>query len=173
MTVFATLSPVEADPVLGPLVQSFLSCVCAELTAAGRKPCVCCLVWGDTPPPAEFCDCDTCEDGSGQAWVRVVRLDPAAVGNRLTTMKCQPIRLRAWIEAGVYRCVPTGDASGPVTCDERTDSTWGLLRDARALRTAVACCEALRPHRMEFMSSEPMGVLGGCTGTTIQFTLDL
>jgi hypothetical protein len=173
MSTPATLTPEQADPVLGPMLQSFLACVCAELAASGRPPCACCLVWGDTPPPADFCNCECEGDGSGQAWVRVVRMDPAAVGNRLTTMKCQPIRLRAWIEAGVYRCVPTGDEHGPPTCDERTDSALGLIRDARSLLTAVACCPALRPHRMEFMSADPMSALGGCSGTNIQFTLDL
>lgn len=166
------LTPEQADPVLGPKLQSFLACVCAELAAAGRPVCHCCLVWGASKPPADYCDCD-CEDGSGQAFVRVVRLDPQSTGNRTQTMKCQPVRVRAWIEAGVYRCVPVGDESGPPTCDERTDSAWGFIRDARALRSAVACCDALKRDRIEFMSQDPADVSGGCSGVSLQFTLDV
>jgi hypothetical protein len=87
-------------------------------------------------------------------------------------MKCQPIRVRAWIEAGVYRCVPVGGEEPP-TCDERTESAWGFIRDARALRTAVACCDALKKDRIEFMSQDPSSVSGGCSGVSVQFTIDL
>jgi len=166
------LTPEQADPVLGPKLQSFLACVCAELADAGRPVCHCCLVWGATRPPADYCDCD-CADGHGQAYVRVVRLDPQSTGNRTTMMKCQPVRVRAWVEAGVYRCVPTGDGGEPVTCDERTESAWGFIRDARALRAAVACCDALKKDRIEFMSQDPADVSGGCSGVSVQFTLDL
>lgn len=174
MTTPAPPSPVEADPQIGPLVQSFLACVCAELHASGRPVCECCLVWGDSIPPADFCDCD-CAGGHGQAWVRVVRLDPAATGNRTAAMKCQPIRLRVWLEAGVYRCVPAvgADGTSPPSCDDRSDSAWGFIQDARSLRRAVACCEALKDRRVEFMSQEPTGVRGGCSGLTTQFTIDL
>lgn len=166
------LAPEDADPVLGPKLQSFLACVCAELAAAGRPVCQCCIVWGDTRPPADFCDC-SCAAGSGQAFVRLVRLDPQATANRTAMMKCQPLRVRAWIEAGVYRCVPVGDNGQPPTCEERTESAWGFIRDARALRQAVACCDALKRDRIEFMSQDPYTVSGGCSGIGIQFTVDL
>lgn len=167
------LTPEQADPALGPKLQSFLACVCAELAAAGRPVCACCLVWGASKPPADFCDCE-CEGGaSGQAYVRVVRLDPQAIGNRTSVMKCQPMRVRAWIEAGVYRCVPVSQDGQPVSCEERTESAWGFLRDARALRAAAACCEALKRDRIEFISQDPADVAGGCSGVSLQFTLDL
>ncbi|MFC4328353.1 hypothetical protein ACFPC0_10995 [Streptomyces andamanensis] len=168
------LTPQDADPVLGPRLQSFLACVCAELAAAGRPVCNCCLVWGSTKPPADFCDCE-CEGGaSGQAWVRLVRLDPQNTQNRTQMMKCQPVRVRAWVEAGVYRCVPVGDDQGnPPTCEERTASALGFIADARALRQAVACCQALRRDRVEFISQDPADVSGGCSGVSVQFTLDL
>ena len=166
------LTPEQADPVLGPRLQSFLACVCAELADAGRPVCQCCLVWGASKPPADFCDCDCDGGANGQAYVRVVRMDPASTGNRTSMMKCQPIRVRAWIEAGVYRCVPTGGEE-PVSCEERTESAWGFLRDARALRAAVACCDALKNQRVEFISQDPADVSGGCSGVSLQFTLDL
>lgn len=168
------LSPADADPQLGPPLQSFLACVSAELAAAGRPVCQACLVWGDTQPPADFCDCD-CTGGSGQAWVRVQRLDPAATGNRIPMKKCQPMRVRAWLEAGVYRCAPTvaDDGTSAPTCEQRSDSAWGFLADARALRRAVACCDALRDRPLEFMSEEPVGMLGGCSGVYVTFTVDL
>jgi hypothetical protein len=166
------LTPEGADPVLGPKLQSFLACVCAELSAAGRPVCDCCLVWGAVAPPADFCACD-CDGGHGQAFVRVIRLDPQATSNRTAAMKCQPLRVRAWVEAGVYRCVPMGEDGEPPTCEERTESAWGFLRDARALRAAVACCNALKGDRIEFMSQDPANVSGGCSGVMIQFTVDL
>lgn len=168
------LSPADADPQIGELLQSFLACVCAELSAAGRPACVCCLVWGDTQPAADFCDCD-CEGGTGQAWIRVVRLDPAATNNRVQMKKCQPMRLRVWVEAGVYRCVPVvgPDGTSAPTCEERSESAWGFIKDARALRTAVACCDALGDRVIEFMGQDPIGNLGGCAGVALQFTVDL
>jgi hypothetical protein len=174
VTALTVPAPADADPALGAMLQSYMACVCAELTSAGRPPCACCLVWGDSPPPADFCACD-CADGSGQAWVRVVRWDPASISNRNTVgIKCQPFRLRVWLEAGVYRCVPAGDSQGnPPTCDQRSASAWGLINDARSLRKATECCQALDRRRLEFMTGDPMTVMGGCSGTSIQFTLDL
>ncbi len=165
-----TLTNPETD-----LLESFLACVCAELTFIGRRPTNCCLVWGDGPPPADFCDCTHPTGSTGHAWVRMIRMDPAATNNRTTTGKCQPMRLRMWVEAGVYRCTPTvaDDGVSAPTCTQRSDSARGFLRDARALRTAVACCDALKDHRMEFLSNDPLSISGGCSGTTIQFTLDL
>lgn len=167
------ITPEQADPVLGPKLQSFLACVCAELAAAGRPVCACCLVWGSTKPPADFCACECADGGHGQAYVRLVRLDPQATGNRNQTMKCQPIRVRAWVEAGVYRCVPLGDNGEAPTCEERSQSALGFIADARALRQAVACCDALRRERIEFISQEPADVSGGCSGVSVQFTIDL
>lgn len=174
MPVAAPPAPAEADPRLGPLLQSYLACVAAELTAAGRPPCAACLVWGDAQPSADFCDCD-CAGGHGQAWVRVVRIDPAAISNRTTTKKCQPLRVRVWIEAGVYRCVPTvaPDGVSAPTCEQRAASAWGLVADATALRASFACCDALKDHVKEFMSQDPIGNRGGCAGVMMQFTVDL
>ncbi|MEV6399983.1 hypothetical protein AB0M39_35215 [Streptomyces sp. NPDC051907] len=174
MAAPAPPAPEAADPQLGPLLQSFVACVAAELAAAGRPPCAACLVWGNSYPPADFCDCD-CANGHGQAWVRLVRLDPAATGNRIAMKKCQPVRVRAWVEAGVYRCVPTvgPDGSSAPTCEQRSAAAWGFLADARALRTAFACCEALGDRPKELMSEDPIGSLGGCAGVALQFTVDL
>ena len=166
--------PVDADPTLGPLLDRFLACVCAELAAAERPVCECCLVWGDSIPPADFCDC-ACGDGHGQAWVRVVRWDPANTTNRLDNKKCQTLRTRVWLEAGVYRCVASvaPDGQSAPTCEQRSADAWGLIRDAMALRQAFACCEALNDRVLEFMSEEPTGMQGGCSGVVIQFTVDV
>lgn len=174
MALLPAPAPADADPVFGPLLASFLACVCAELTAVGRAPCECCMVWGDTPPPADFCDCDCAGGGHGQAWVRLVQFDPVPDVERRGTARCQAMRERAWIEAGVYRCAPvTGpDGVSPPTCQDRTDTAWGMLQDARALRRAVACCQALRDRPLELVTQQPLGIRGGCTGVTIQFTLE-
>lgn len=167
-------APADADPVLGPMLNDFVACVCAELAAIGRPACQCCLVWGDTIPPADFCDCD-CNGGHGQAWVRVVRWDPPATVTPQLRRACVAWVTRVWIETGVYRCVPAvgpDGISGP-TCQDRTDSAWGFIADARALRTAGACCAALNGKTIEFMQEEPTGVAGGCSGVSLQFTIDL
>lgn len=167
-------SPEEADPFLGPLLERFTACVCAELAALGRPVCMCCLVFGDSYPPADYCDCD-CNGGHGQAWTRVIRWDPADTGNRTTMKKCQTLRTRVWIEAGVYRCVAAAapDGQSAPTCEQRTDDAWGLIQDARGLRMAYACCEALSGAVTEFMGLEPTGVQGGCSGVALQFTVDV
>lgn len=173
MTTPALLLPADADPVLGPVLDQFVACVCAELTAGGRPPCACCLVWGNTQPPADFCDC-SCDGGNGQAWVRVMRFDPAATNSPQVRRRCQPWRTRVWLEAGVYRCVSGGGDQGEApTCEERTADAWGLLADARMLRQAAACCAAFKDRPVDFLSQEPTGVLGGCSGVMVQFTVDL
>lgn len=167
--------PVDAEPVLGEMLDQFVTCVCAELLAGGRPACACCLVWGNTNPPADFCDCD-CESGHGQAWVRVMRWDPAATVNQQVRRQCQAWRYRVWIEAGVYRCVATTSdpASGaPPTCEQRAGDAWGLLADARLIRTAAACCAAFKGKVVDFISQEPTAVTGGCSGVLIQFTVDV
>lgn len=166
--------PVDADPALGVILDQFVTCVCAELTAGGRPTCACCLVWGNTNPPADFCDC-SCEAGSGQAWVRVMRWDPAPTVSQNIRRQCQAWRYRVWLEAGVYRCVSAvSDSQGnPPTCEQRAADAWGLLTDARLLRTAAACCAAFKNKTVEFISEEPTGVLGACSGVFIQFTVEL
>lgn len=166
--------PKDADPALGPVLAGFVECVCAELAAAGRPACACCLVWGDTVPPADFCDCD-CNGGHGQAWVRVARWDPPLGADLNTRRRCTPWRARVWIEAGVYRCVPAvaEDGVSAPTCQDRTDSAWGLIADAAALRRAAACCAALEGFYPELLQEEPTGVRGGCAGVALQFTIDV
>jgi len=169
------LLPADADPVLGPMLDQFVTCVCAELQAAERPACACCLVWGNTIPPATFCDCD-CNGGSGQAWVRVVRWDPSATVNQAVRRKCQPWRYRVWLEAGVYRCVAavSDPHSGqPPTCEQRAADAWALLTDARLLRQAASCCAAFQGKQVDFVSQDPTQVAGACSGVALQFTVDL
>lgn len=167
-------APAEADPALGPMLNDFVACVCAELAAIGRPACACCLVWGDSVPPADFCDCD-CNGGHGQAWVRVVRWDPPLTSNPQLRRRCVPWLLRVWVEVGVYRCVPAvaEDGTSAPSCDDRTGSAWGFIADARALRTAAACCQALDGKTIDFLQQEPTGNRGGCGGVSLQFTIDL
>lgn len=167
-------TPEEADPDWGPLLQRFVACVCAELTAAGRPACACCLVWDDAIPSADFCDCD-CVDGHGQAWVRVRGWQPADSGSRGATRRCQPWRTEVELEAGVYRCVPVvaEDGESAPSCADRSDSAWGFIADTRALRTAASCCHALAGHPVRFDYAGPTPVKGGCAGALVQFTVEL
>lgn len=167
--------PVDADPALGQILDQFVACVCAELSAGGRPACACCLVWGNTNPPADFCACSCPEGGHGQAWVRVMRWDPATTVSQQVRRKCQPWRYRVWLEAGVYRCVTAvADGQGnPPTCEQRAADAWGLLADARLIRQAAACCAAFDGKTVEFISEEPTGILGACSGVFIQFTVEL
>jgi hypothetical protein len=171
------LLPADADPVLGPMLNQFVACVCAELAAAGRPVCACCLVWGNSPPPADFCACDCEGGGSGQAWVRVMRWSPAQTTNIVAQRKCQAWRYQVWLEAGVYRCVatsePGSDGEAPPTCAQRNDDAWGLLADARHLRKAASCCAAFDGKLVTLVTEEPMSVSGACSGVYVQFAVDL
>lgn len=173
-TPFPVPLPADADPHLGPILDQFVACACAELAAGGRPVCACCLVWGNTNPPADFCTC-SCDGGHGQAWVRVMRWDPAATVNQAARRQCQAWRYRVWLEAGVYRCVTAvADSQGnPPTCEQRADDAWGLVTDARLIRTAAACCAAFEGKVVDFISEEPTAVLGGCSGVMVQFTVEL
>jgi hypothetical protein len=174
-------SPVDADPILGPLLVSLRACICAELAAAGRPvcPCACCIVWGDGLPPADYCDCQQ-EGGQGQAWVRAAgwaprdstaRRDPVSVNRR---SNCFPQMLRVTIEAGVYRCVSSMQTNTlPANCDDRQNDAIGLVADARTLRRALYCCEAIKHHAITFGGQWPTAVRGGCAGVYMSFAVDL
>lgn len=166
------LLPGDADPLWGPVLTSLTTCLCATLTAAGRPACACCLVWGAGPPAHDWCDCD-CGDGSGQAWVRLVRLDPITDYGTASGGRCGAWRMRAVIEAGVSRCVavagPDGSAPG---CEQRETDALSALADARLLRQAIACCDALADLRVEPDTMRPTGPQGGCAGAIMQITVE-
>ncbi|RFU83609.1 hypothetical protein DY218_27260 [Streptomyces triticagri] len=175
------IDPYDADPKIGPLMRDLLACTCAQLEAIGRAACACCVVWGDDRPPADFCDC-TCDGGHGQAWVRLVRLDPRQTGSTIPRSitgragGCHtPVRWRAVVEAGVYRCIAVpGDDGSPPGCEERERDAYALVADLRALRGAFACCDALRPYApLTPLSAGPTPNQGGCGGAVVQFALDL
>lgn len=174
------IDPIAADPELGPLVRGIHSCLCQGLTDIGRPVCgcACCLVWGDTHPPADFCDCDD-GTGQGQAWVSVSGWAPRESSARrdpVSTRRsnCYPTFLRVVLQAGVYRCAPAGGPNGePPTCEERDANAMGLIADSRALRKLVFCCPALKGKNVTFGGGWPLAVRGGCTGTYVQFSVDL
>ncbi|MFE2930611.1 hypothetical protein [Streptomyces sp. NPDC059278] len=164
--------PPDADPWLGPVLSGLTACLCATLAAGGRPACACCLVWGASPPAQDFCSCD-CDDGRGQAWVRVVRQDPVVTERR--RRQCQAWRMQTVIEVGVARCVAVTapDGQSAPTCDQREEDAWGLVLDARLLREAVACCDALTDVQVWPSAVTPMGPQGGCAGVTVQITVEV
>lgn len=174
-----SVPPEVADPKLGPLLRDLLACVCAQLEAIGRPPCACCVVWGDDRPPADFCDCD-CGGGQGQAWVRLVRMEPSQQSTAQARpsisggAQCAvPVKWRAVVEAGVYRCIATIDDDGVApSCEERESDAYGLLADLRALRVAFTCCDAVRAS-LAPLSATPAGNQGGCGGAVVQFAVNL
>jgi hypothetical protein len=170
------LLPPDADPQLGPVLSGLLACLCATLTDGGRPACACCLVWGNSPPAQDFCSCD-CAGGHGQAWVRVVRWDPildAAAHNRRPS-RCFAWRMQATVEVGVARCVAVTapDGQSAPTCGQRETDAWGLVADARLLRQAVACCDALRDATVYPSPMTPIGPQGGCAGVALQVAVEV
>lgn len=177
MTVQApSLTPADADPALGPLLNLFHMCVCEVLAEAGRPVCqgACCLAVGDSAPPADQCACECPDGGMGQAWVRWVEDTPVRAPGGGKGRSCTPLRTRTVIEAGVYRCVAgPGADGGPPSCAERERDAWGLVRDRRALKKAVSCCPALKGRQVELVKLEPTAVKGGCAGVLIQFSVEV
>ncbi|WP_432051829.1 hypothetical protein [Streptomyces xiamenensis] len=166
------LLPGDADPLWGPVLTSLTTCLCATLTAAGRPACACCLVWGASPPAHDWCDCD-CDDGSGQAWVRLVRWDPIVDYGANSGGRCDNRRMRAVIEVGISRCVAVAgpDGQSAPECAQREADALSALADARLMREAI-CCDALSDLLVELDTMRPTGPQGGCAGVIMQITVE-
>lgn len=157
------------------LVPLLLNCVCERLTLDGRPTCTCAvrhaIQW---PSVAECCKCDA--GGIGQAWARLVRVEPFGGTPNADGTDCGGAVL-ATIDVGTHRCVkaivPGGGAPSAAVY---TQDALALIGDEFSLRKAIACCPQdirtgpLRGWSWKATTSLPLGPLGGCGGVVVTVT---
>lgn len=171
------LSPEPAgggeDTLLLPEAALLLECLEAALLANPNPPLDICLRAGDHVVQdvgiPGFSRDSCCR---GQAYVRIVGFymtggDTTPFPSPSTDAPLSPCGIPAWglqLEMGIFRCVRT-DRS--LTCTE-----WGVamaqqMTDAKAMRAALCCFEALHdPSTVAVGTWSPAGPDGGCIGST-------
>jgi hypothetical protein len=163
-----------ADNLVLPILKALRDCLCAQLYDSPLGPaCRCMVVHNFTLPVMDGCDC-ACPDsqGQGDAWVRLVRLDPDGQLFGVGPRGC-PTGWQAAIELGTYRCVEVpGDRE--ILPQSVVDYTAaGLLGDMHALIRTVACCSALDDYSSGVEFYSPVGPEGGCAGGVLQIRVAL
>lgn len=158
---------VNIDRVAMGLAEELLACLCTALAeTTGGAPCFCCASAGERPPAMDYC-CD-CGQGHGQAWVRVVRIFPAAARFPQLSTDVEQCRLGSWgveLEVGAYRCAAVPDNRGnPPSCARVTRDAEVIVDDAAAMRRAITCCFASSDRDQVVGEWRPIGPSGGCVG---------
>jgi len=166
------------DSPIGRVLSRVMLCACQALTDAGRRPCVCSLYWGSTPPVMdEYCGCD-CGDHTegpgvgGRLWTRFVRMDP--LSRDLEVERCAPMQVMASIEVGVFRCWPMAEQGLTAAADDLNRAALGLMTDNSLIWSSIACCANV-DNRSDWINdwevtpyaSQPVVTQGGCSGTWV------
>lgn len=161
-----------SDALVAPLLLELRDCLCAELrrTMLGAA-CRCMVVHSVTVPVADGCDCE-CDAGQGEAWVRLVRLEPEISLNPIAAQSC-PAGWQAVIELGIRRCIPIPDEGEPLPERTVTDTALELLSDQAATLRVLGCCPALTDLSFGVDFWQPDGPAGGCAGGTLQIRVAL
>lgn len=176
--------PLTPNPnrLMFPVLNALRECLRAQLVDVGNPVCHLPVIWGDSPLPAQRCDCECGAWGNGEGWVRITRVEQTprlpgrtagrrpGAGSRYWPDVCSGGVL-VWdtqIEMGVWRCAPTldGTTGAPPGDDEYDAHTQTILNDMAALTRTWACCTYLQdreiPHQVETVV--PSGPAGGCSG---------
>jgi hypothetical protein len=157
-----------SDSLVAPLLVALKACLYAELArSTSGKVCRVTVRHSVVTPTMDGCDCE-CDDGQGDAWVRLVRLEPEESLSLVTPTSCPP-GWQAVIELGVYRCVPLPEEGEALSEQDENDIALSALSDMNALVRVYGCCDALAD---EFRGAEfwqPLGPSGGCAGGALQF----
>jgi hypothetical protein len=164
------------DPVL-PLAERLLACLCNALeNSAAGGVCDCCLHPGPAAPPMDYCDGPGGAGGTGQAWVVVNRIYPAAARFPNQVFDVTPCKIPSWgaeLVMGVYRCVSTLDDQGnPPSCAQVSGDAIKLLSDAAAMRQAAVCCYPEGADTVAVVGDyTPIAPQGGCGGGQMSITV--
>jgi hypothetical protein len=157
-----------SDSLVAPLLVVLRDCVRTELARSTAGPvCRCAIAHSVVTPTMDGCDCE-CDDGQGDAWVRLVRLEPEESLETIRPSVC-PTGWQAVIELGVYRCVPLPEEGEALEEQVVSDIALSALSDMNALIRVLGCCEALRDAFIGVEFWQPVGPSGGCAGGTLQF----
>lgn len=148
------------------LLVDLAACLCLALTPEGEDDpgfCFCGVLPGNAIPAYVGFDCDTC----GMAWVRLDNAYPAtSLGQPLENPNSCGAFIGLDIELGVMRCVAQQDADDPPPAAELQDLASQQIRDMLAMRSAVACCDALDDIDYALGTFTPTGPQGGVVAYT-------
>lgn len=158
-----------SDSLAAPLLVALRECVRAQLARSTSGPvCRASIRHSVVTPAMDGCDCQ-CADGQGDAWVRLVRLEPDVDNAGAVAPSACPTAWLAVIELGVYRCVPLPEEGEALP--EQTEHVISLdaLSDMNALLRVLTCCLALADAFIGVDFWQPLGPSGGCAGGMLQF----
>lgn len=146
-------------PLLTPILTDILTGTIAALSAAGAPVSDASLTPGELPA------WDSCCDGGGQLWVRVLRVTPGGVrDDRRVTHGC-PSTWIARVGVGVIRCVATVDDNGlPPTPDTLTAEAVQMHEDAHTIAQRLLCEPIAGTASAAMEEWVPLGPDGGCAG---------
>jgi hypothetical protein len=161
-----------SDSLVAPLLTALRDCVCAQLEATPLgATCRCMIVHSFTLATMDGCGCG-CDAGQGDAWVRLVRLEPDGLVGGLGSTNC-PTGWQAIVELGVYRCVPVSEEGEALPQQTVTDTALNMLADMNALIRVLACCDTLDDRDVSVDFWQPVGPAGSCAGGTLQIRVAL
>lgn len=156
---------------LGPRMEGLLACVAGALFECGVPVC---RSFVSTAPVVPWDICCACNDGVGQLWVSVDRIDANLVGTAGGEVKCNTsYEANVWV--GLLRCALTqDDAGGPPSADDLTEEAMRILQDRLIVTQAIRCCYGANHEIADFTirSWEALaggGCVGGRTNVTIRF----
>lgn len=164
------------DTLVSPVLLELRDCLRNELVQTTRGPvCRCALVHGFTLPPMDGCHCECGlslggRPAQGDAWVRLVRMEPDLSLLRLTPQQCAP----SWqvvVEIGTYRCAPVTEDGSALPEQEVTALALDMASDRAALLRVFGCCVALRDRDTLVDFYQPIGPEGACVGGVLQFRI--
>lgn len=165
-----------SDPLVAPLLVALRDCLCEQLASTMYgPPCRCMVVHNFTLPAMDGCDCSCDDGGQGDAWVRLVRLEPELTADLVHAHAC-PVGWQAVIELGTYRCVPTpddGEEFLPLDARVVTDTALQQLSDMNALLRVLQCCPVLIDREVGVDYWQAVGPAGGCAGGALQIRVAL
>lgn len=102
----------------------------------------------------------------GQAWVRIVAIQPAAP--TVEYSPCGPFSWKMQLELGLARCAPEDCGDLASCCEAEEEVAAQILLDRATMMRAVSCCTDLPPRDLaygEWLVDEPSG---GCISATLQ-----
>lgn len=153
--------------------DGLLACLVEYLTACNRGACEYTIYHGDQHLPADKCDC-VCAQGTGQAWVRLVRYNRDLTRTELTSWGggCG-YSVIATIEIGLHRCISAvmTEQSQPTAAQYTADAV--AADEDMAVLMSLMCCQVFTgddghdPVTVRDWDWRPLSPRGGCAGQVL------
>lgn len=156
------------------ILNALRGCVVEHLFEISTPVCELPIIWSDHRDPADACDCDCADGGTGQGWIRYTRLAPKPVAAKLAHTRCGGGWV-ATVEVGIHRCAPAGVKNERPTPQEKELYAQDRIKDMRALLAAWECCDWFAEHDVTRQAVEviPTGPQGGCGGVIATGQIEL